>query len=88
MSLRAFLAAGLLLASTLPVLAADEATQEEFERIIATKCVACHDRERIEAAMKRGDNWEAIQEKMLRFGANLSERDKSVLGTFWGAPLK
>lgn len=84
----AFLALTLLLGTT-PLLAAEPAAnQEEFNRIINEQCVKCHTRDRIDEAIRNGDNVEAILEKMLRFGVNLTERDRNVLGTFWGEPLK
>lgn len=86
--LTALLALGLLLCSS-PLLAADQQiSQQDFDQVINTQCVKCHTRERIDAAIKRGDKIEEILEKMLRFGVKLNERDRSVLGTFWGQPLK
>lgn len=55
----------------------------EFQRILDTKCSKCHPRARIEQAIERGDNFEAIVEKMVRLGAQLTERERSVLGIFW-----
>jgi len=83
-----FIALTLLLGAT-PLLAADPvANQDEFDKIINEQCVKCHTRDRIDQAIRNGDNIEAILEKMLRFGVKLNERDQNVLGTFWGEPLK
>lgn len=72
-----------------PLFALDQpGDRAEFERIIDQHCINCHTRDRIDEAIRKGDNIEAILEKMLRFGARLSERDQQVLGTFWGEPLK
>jgi len=78
----------LTLAATTALAAEPRITAKEFDAVIADKCVACHTRDRIDAAIKRGDKVEEILEKMLRFGVKLDERDRSVLGTFWGEPLK
>jgi len=82
-----FIALTLLLGTT-PLLAAESVNQEEFDQIINEQCVKCHTRDRIDQAIRNGDNVEAILEKMLRFGVKLNERDRNVLGTFWGEPLK
>ena len=55
----------------------------EYQRILDSKCSQCHQRERIEQAIARGDNFAAVIEKMLRFGANLSAQERQVLGVFW-----
>jgi len=79
----------ILLSCPTSLLAADlQANQEKFDQIINKRCVRCHTRDRIDEALKKGENIEQILEKMLRFGVNLSERDREVLGTFWGEPLK
>jgi len=77
-----------LLLGTTPLLAAAPANQEAFDKIINEQCIKCHTRDRIDQAIRNGDNVEAILEKMLRFGVKLTERDRNVLGTFWGEPLK
>lgn len=61
---------------------------EEFQRVIDSKCTICHTRERIDLARSQGSDLEKIERQMIERGAILSEHDKSVLGTFWGSPLK
>lgn len=61
---------------------------EEFRKVIDLRCTVCHTRERVEAARREGRDWESIRERMIERGAVLDERDKEVLGTFWGTPLK
>jgi len=79
----------ILLSCSAPLLAAElNASQAEFDKIINEKCVRCHTRDRIDEAIKRGDKVEEILEKMIRFGVQLNERDRNVIGTFWGEPLK
>jgi len=61
---------------------------DEFQRVIETKCTVCHTRERVDIAIKKRQDLEKIEQRMLERGAVLSEGDKQVLGTFWGNPLK
>jgi hypothetical protein len=60
----------------------------EFQRVVETRCTVCHTRERVDIAIKKRQELEKIEQRMLERGAVLSERDKQVLGTFWGSPLK
>jgi hypothetical protein len=61
---------------------------DEFQRVIETRCTVCHSRERVDVAIKEQQDREKIEQRMLERGAVLTERDKQVLGTFWGNPLK
>lgn len=61
---------------------------DEFQKTIEARCTICHTRERVDAAMSEGENLQDLLQRMIERGAILSERDKSVLGTFWGSPLK
>ena len=61
---------------------------DEFQRVIDTKCTLCHSRERVDVAIRRHDNLEGLEKRMIEKGAVLTEEDKTVLGTFWGDPLK
>jgi hypothetical protein len=61
---------------------------DEFQRVIETRCTVCHTRERVDVAIKKRQDIEKIEQRMRERGAVLSERDKQVLGTFWGNPLK
>ena len=56
--------------------------------VINDRCTGCHTIERITAAINSGADMEQIEKRMIKLGANLSGRDRSVLGTFWGTPLK
>lgn len=61
---------------------------EEFRKVVDLRCTVCHTRERVEAAAREGRELGPIQQRMIERGAVLSEREKEVLGTFWGEPLK
>ncbi len=64
------------------------ANPAEFQQVLEKKCIVCHTQERIDIAIKARRSLEKIQQRMIERGAELSERDKSVLGTFWGSPLR
>jgi hypothetical protein len=61
---------------------------EEFGKVIDARCAVCHTRERVDLAIRERRDLEKIEAQMVEHGAVLTERDKSVLGTFWGTPLK
>ncbi len=63
-------------------------TMDEFQQVIDTRCTICHTRERVDVAIKKRLDLEKLEKSMLERGAVLSEKDKQVLGTFWGSPLK
>ena len=62
-------------------------SNEDFQQTIEARCTICHTRERIEQALGEGKDLDALLQRMIERGAVLSERDKKVLGTFWGSPL-
>jgi len=80
------LAAVLLVTS--PVFSAELYDPKEYQEIIDKRCTLCHKKDRIEAAIRDGDDMNQILNKMLRMGAKLTDREKKVLGTFWGSPTK
>ncbi len=51
--------------------------------IIDEKCVACHNRQRIEDAMRKRRDMEKIQKRMEEKGVALTESERSVLSHFW-----
>jgi hypothetical protein len=58
-------------------------------RVLDEKCLTCHNRQRIDAALKERKNMEIITRRMEKRGVTLSERDRQVLGHFWQKnPLK
>jgi hypothetical protein len=59
-----------------------------FQEIIEARCTICHTRERVDAAIRGQADLDALIQRMVERGAILSERDRKVLGTFWGSPLK
>ena len=63
--------------------AANEINFIEFQKIIDTQCTKCHTRARIEQAMAEGKAFRPIEERMGQHGANLSDRERDVMGVFW-----
>jgi hypothetical protein len=78
----------LMFLCTSTALAADNGSIDEYRQIIEARCTSCHEAGRIEKAMAEGRNIGEILNKMQQMGAELTPRDKSVLGIFWGSPLK
>ena len=78
----------LILLSASVASAVDKGSMEEYRKIIEKRCTACHDAGRIEQAMQEGRNINEILNKMQSMGAELTPRDKDVLGIFWGSPLQ
>jgi hypothetical protein len=58
-------------------------------KVIDEKCLVCHNRQRIDAAIKSRRDMEKILVKMEKKGVALTERERQVMGHFWGKnPLK
>ena len=68
--------------------AADPNDPKEYAEIIKKRCTLCHTQDRIEAAIKGGQDMDQILSKMMTMGAQLTDREQKVLGTFWGASQK
>ena len=63
--------------------------REPALKVIDEKCLACHNRQKIETAQKARKNMENITQRMEKKGVVLSDRDRQVLGHFWQQnPLK
>lgn len=60
----------------------------EYRRVIETRCVLCHSRDRIDEAITQRLPFESVEEIILKRNVVISERERNVLGTFWGNPLK
>lgn len=59
-----------------------------FQETIEARCTVCHTRERVDEAMRAQADLDKLLQHMVERGAILSERDRKVLGTFWGSPMK
>ena len=58
-----------------------------FQETIEARCTICHTRERVDEAIRAQKDLTPLLQHMVERGAILSERDRKVLGTFWGSPL-
>jgi hypothetical protein len=54
----------------------------EASRVIDTKCLTCHNRQRIDEAARQQKDMEAIVQRMESKGVSLSSKEKQVLGIF------
>lgn len=63
--------------------AAEEIDFLDFQKILDTKCGKCHTRTRIDQAIAEGKAFQAIGERMGKHGAELSDRERDVMGVFW-----
>ena len=61
---------------------------DEFQETIEGRCTSCHSRDRVDKALGKGEELDSLLQRMIERGAVFNERDRSVLGTFWGSPSK
>lgn len=61
---------------------------DEFQDTIENRCTICHTRGRVDKALGQDEDLDVLLQRMIERGAIISERDRNVLGTFWGSPLK
>jgi hypothetical protein len=52
-------------------------------RLIDEKCLGCHNRQKIDAAVKQRKSMEKIMRQMEEKGVTLTDADRQVLGHFW-----
>jgi hypothetical protein len=52
-------------------------------RVIDEKCLVCHNRQRIDQAVRERRDMEKIQRLMERKGAVLTPKEREVMGHFW-----
>ena len=56
-------------------------------KVIDEKCLICHNRKRIDDAVKERHDMEQILSLMEKKGVVLTESDRSVIGHFWQQKL-
>ncbi len=56
-------------------------------KVIEEKCLVCHNRQRIDAAVKERQEMEQILRRMEKKGVVLTEKDRRVMGHFWGQKM-
>ena len=52
-------------------------------KVIEEKCLVCHNRKRIDEALKERKNMDDILRRMERKGVVLTENERRVMGHFW-----
>jgi hypothetical protein len=61
--------------------------QKETTGVIEEKCLVCHNRQRIEQAVRERKEMEDVLGRMRGKGVVLSEKERSVMGHFWGQKM-
>jgi hypothetical protein len=56
-------------------------------KVIEEKCLVCHNRQRIDAAVKERRQMERIMKRMESKGVVLTEKERRVMGHFWGKKM-
>jgi len=74
-----------------PVFAQEETRGVKFRgeelKVIEEKCLVCHNRQRIDAAIKERQEMEQILRQMGKKGVILTDKEHRVMGHFWGQKL-
>jgi hypothetical protein len=56
--------------------------------VIDAKCKNCHNRQRVDTAIKDKQDMQEVLRKMEQKGVQLTAKEKEVLGVFWKSPFK
>ncbi len=59
------------------------AYREQGLKVIEERCLFCHNRQRIDTAIKHRQDVEKILKKMEGKGAVLTDKERQVMGHFW-----
>ena len=80
-----------IMASASPAFAREEirgvTLRTEELKVIEEKCLVCHNRQRIDAAMKERQEMEQILRQMEKKGVVMTEKERMVMGHFWGQKM-
>ncbi len=60
---------------------------EEGSKVIDDKCLSCHNRQRIDKAIKEREEMVQVIKTMEKKGVVLTEKEHQVIGHFWGQKL-
>jgi hypothetical protein len=61
--------------------------RSEAPRVIEEKCLVCHNQKRIDTAVKERRKMEQILKMMEKQGVVLTEKERRVMGHFWGQKM-
>jgi cytochrome c5 len=56
---------------------------QEGLKVIEEKCLVCHNRQRIDAAIKERKDVERVIRQMEKQGVVVTEKERQVIGHFW-----
>jgi hypothetical protein len=88
--------AGVLSIMTVVVIAFPAAAEEDVRnvklrppglKVIEEKCLVCHNRQRIDAAIKERKDIDRIVRRMEEKGVVVTEKERQVIGHFWKQKL-
>jgi len=61
--------------------------RNEGPKVIEEKCLVCHNRQRIDAAVKERREMDQILRRMGKKGVVVTEKERRVMGHFWGQKM-
>jgi uncharacterized protein YebE (UPF0316 family) len=74
-----------------PVIAAEKGTdvrgvalKPEGLKVVEEKCLVCHNRQRIDDAVRERREMESILKAMEQKGTVITEEERKIIGHFWG----
>jgi hypothetical protein len=81
-----------IMATTIPAAAQEDVRGvklhgDEGSKVIEEKCLACHNRQRIDKAIKEREEMVQVIKRMEKKGVVLTEMEHQVIGHFWGQKL-
>ena len=56
-------------------------------KVVEEKCLSCHNEQRIDKAVKERRDMDEILKKMGKKGVVLTDRERQVMGHFWGQKM-
>lgn len=63
--------------------------REQGLKVVEGKCLVCHNRQRIDVAIKSKQDMDKVLNQMEKKGVALSDKERMVMGHFWEkSPLK
>ena len=60
----------------------------EYRSVVEKRCSGCHSLDIVEDAMRQKRDFNSLAQMMIKRGAVLNDKDRKIIQTFWGEPLK
>ncbi len=57
--------------------------REQGLKVIEEKCLVCHNRQRIDAAIKEQKDMDKVMRRMEKKGVVVTDKERQVMGHFW-----